>query len=119
MSASSAPAMRAVAIQLADALDRYQNDFDVMLGACMDSTHYRKVTTELHDIRRMKGSLPELSEEMADVLIRHVEMMHAVWNVQLHPSQAHLCNLRSLRFRHRQAVDKMRQACIALNAGGR
>jgi hypothetical protein len=116
MSASSAPAMRAVALQLAAALDRYQQDFDTMLGAGSDSVHYREVTRELHDIRQMKGSLPELSEEMADVLIRHVEMMHAVWNVQLHPSQAHQCNLRTLRLRHRQAVDAMRQACIAIDA---
>jgi hypothetical protein len=119
MSASSAPAMRAVALQLAAALDRYQQDFDDMLGAGSDSIHYRQVTRELHDIRQMKGSLPELSEEMADVLIRHVETMHGVWNVQLHPSQSHLCNIRMLRFRHRQAVDAMRRACIAISAQGR
>src|SRR5688572_4112863 len=111
MSASSAPALRTTAFELARALDRYQLDFDEMMESWMDAHHYRAVTRELHDIRLMRGSLPQLSGEMADVLIRHVELVHSAWNVQTRPSGEAPEQLKRLRERHRCAVDAMRRKC--------
>jgi hypothetical protein len=111
MSASSEPALRTIAFELARALDRYQLDFDEMIESWMDAHHYRAVTRELHDIRLMRGSLPEVSGEMADVLIRHVELVHSVWKVHSRPSGETPEQLKRLRARHRCAVDAMRRKC--------
>jgi len=115
MSVSSAPIQRTVALQLAQALERYQLDFDAMVESWMETTHYRSVTRELHDIRMMKASLPQLSEEMAEVLIRHVELVHAIWNAQIRPTGDHSEEMKRLRTRHSTAVEAMRRKCVALS----
>ncbi|HSV34142.1 MAG TPA: hypothetical protein VLI46_01235 [Ramlibacter sp.] len=115
MSASSAPALRAIAFQLAQALDRYQQDFDDMAESRGDTGHYRQVTRELHDIRAMKGVLPQLSEEMAEVLLRHVELVHSVWDAQIRHAGEATDQTHRLRVRHRAAVDAMRRKCVALS----
>lgn len=104
--------MRMIASQLADALERYQRDFDEMVESRMDTPRYRAVTRELHDIRMMKGSLPDLSTEMAEVLIRHVELVHSVWNAQIRLPGDDFEKIKRLRNRHRSAVECMRRKCL-------
>ena len=115
MSASSFPAIRSIASQLAEALERYQGDFDEMVESRMDRCYYRAVSEELHDIRVMKGALPQLSEEMADMLMRHVELVHAVWTAQIRPSAAATYEVQRLRQRHRAAVQALGHKCAELS----
>ena len=116
MSASSVPALRAIASQLGQALQRYQYDFDEMVESRMDRCYYRAVTAELQDIRMMRGALPQLSDEMAEVLMRHVELVHSVWGAQIRPSEAAICEMKRLRQRHRAAVEAMGRKCLELSA---
>lgn len=108
--------MRSIASELAQALERYQHDFDEMVESWMDRAYYRAVSEELHDIRVMKGALPQLSEEMAEVLMRHVELVHAVWNAQIRPSPAATCEMKRLRHRHRAAVQALGRKCVELSS---
>lgn len=116
MSASSLPATRTVASQLAQALARYQNDLDQMVESWMDREYQHTVAAELHDIRMMKGALPQLSDEMAEVLMRHVELVHSVWKAQIRPSPDATCEMKRLRQRHRAAVEAMGRKCVELAA---
>jgi hypothetical protein len=110
------PAMCSVASQLGQALQRYQYDFDEMVESHMDTSYYRAVTAELHDIRVMKGALPQLSYEMAEVLMRHVELVHSVWNTQIRPSPAATQEMKRLRQRHRAAVEALERKCRELSS---
>ncbi|NPC55717.1 hypothetical protein [Caenimonas soli] len=116
MSASSLPAIRTVASQLSQALERYQSDFDEMVESWMDRHCYQTVAAELHDIRMMKGALPQLSEEMADVLMGHVDMVHSVWNAQIRPSPDATFEMKRLRQRHRAAVEAMGRKCAEISS---
>lgn len=116
MSASSLPATCAIASQLGQALQRYQYDFDEMVESHMDTPDYRAVTAELHDIRVMKGALPQLSDEMAEVLMRHVELLHSVWNAQIRPSAEANQEMKRLRQRHRAAVEALGRKCQELSS---
>jgi hypothetical protein len=116
MSASSLPAIRTIASQLAVALERYQNDFDEMVESWMDRQYYRAVAAELQDIRMMRGALPQLSDEMSEVLIRHVELVHSVWTAQIKPSPAATCEMKRLRQQHRAAVEAMGRKCAELSS---
>lgn len=111
MSASSSPAVQTIAFQLEDALARYQQDFDELAESRMDPPRYRTITSELLEIRLMKASMPHLSSEMADVLIRHVELVLLLWDTA--PEHTDAAQLARLRARHRLAVEAMRGKCRA------
>lgn len=108
--------MRAIASELLPALERYQHDFDEMVESWMDRNLYRCATRELQDIRMMRGSLPELTDEMAEILMRHVELVNAAWKVQIKPSDEATNELKRLRLRHRAAVEAMGRKCRALSS---
>lgn len=115
MSASAAPAMRTmIAFQLALALERYQHEFDEMVESRADAPHYRAVTRELQEIRVMRESLPQLSEEMAEVLVRHVQLVHVLWNGQARPRRDTAGEMKGLRQRHVAAVEAMRRKCVQI-----
>jgi hypothetical protein len=117
MSASPAPALSAIALQLATALERYQLHVDEMVTFWMDRQMYSAVSHELDQIRLMKGSLPKLSIEMVEVLIRHVELTNCVWNMHTRPSPGAAGELARLRAIHRTAVEVMREKCLKLHSG--
>jgi hypothetical protein len=52
---------------------------------------------------------------MADVLMRHVELVHAVWNAQIRPSAAATHEVKRLRQRHRAAVQALGHKCAELS----
>jgi predicted ATPase len=114
MSAPSLPATNAIASQLGQALQRYQYDFDEMVESHMDTPYYRAVTAEIHDISVMKRALPQLSNEVAEVLMRHVELVHSVWNSQIRPSAEADQEMKRLRQRHRAAVEALGRKCQEL-----
>jgi hypothetical protein len=116
MSASSAPIPRTIACQLFEALERYQSDVGEMVESWGDTADFHIVTRELQDIRTMKGSLPGLSNEMAEVLIRHVELVQALWDSQSRPHADGIpVDLKRLRQRHATAVEAMRGKCRLLS----
>jgi hypothetical protein len=119
MSASPAPALSAIALQLATALERYQLHVDEMVTFWMDRQMYSAVSHELDQIRLMKGALPKLSMEMVEVLIRHVELTNCVWNMHTRPSPDAAGELARLRAIHRTAVEAMREKCLKLHSGER
>lgn len=119
MSASSAPAAGSIAIQLSEALERYQRDFEEMAESWVDTAHYRTVNSELQQIRTLKGALPELSQEMADVLIRHVELVQAAWKAQIRHQGDAATDMKRLRQRHAASVEAMRRKCLQLSVGPR
>ena len=119
MSASSAPAAGSIAIQLSEALERYQRDFEEMAESWVDTAHYRTVSSELQQIRTLKGALPGLSQEMADVLIRHVELVQAAWRAQIRHQGDAATEMKQLRQRHAASVEAMRRKCLQLSIAPR
>jgi hypothetical protein len=119
MSASSLPAAGTIAIQLSEALERYQRDFEELAESWVDTAHYRTVSSELQQIRTLKVSLPELSQEMADVLIRHAELVQAAWKAQIRHQGDAAIEMKQLRQRHAASVEAMRRKCLLLSAASR
>ncbi len=114
MPATPAPALSVALSRIDDALDRYQRDFDEMMDSWLEAERYRAVTRELQDLRLLRESVPQLSEEMADLLIRHAETVHSIWHAQIRLHDGAPADIKPMRARHRCAVEAMRRKCRAI-----
>ena len=115
MAAFQSPAFRAIASQLAQALETYQQHVDAMVESWMDWHLYGSVSRELDGIRHMRKALPAVSIEMVDVLVRHVELTCAIWETRVHRSGIPQGGeLQRLRERHHAAVQAMREKCLKI-----
>ncbi len=114
MSSPIKPMLTVVAFQLAAALESYQSDFDDMVQSWHDPQRYAAVNRRLEDIRMYRGALPQLSADMVEVLIAHVELVHALWDATLRPSQAAAAKIQRLREPLHRKVECMRSKCLRL-----
>jgi hypothetical protein len=112
MSISHAPEITAVAFQLSAALESYQMHVDALTDPWSQRRQYESVSQSFDAIRMLKGALPDLSVLMVEISISHVELMKALWlagsSRESHDAQA----LQTLRERHRELVDSMRERCL-------
>ena len=79
MSASHTSIVTAIAFQLSAALENYQSYFDGLANPWLQTQQYNLVSRVFDEVRMLKGALPELSVNMCEVLICHVELMKALW----------------------------------------
>lgn len=113
MSASPAPELDAIALQVLPALEAYDADVEAMLGARHDPELYRRVSHGLDLIRMYSASIGELRVHWVELLIAHAELVHCVWrDARTGGPQA----IEPLRDQHRDAVIAMRNRCRRLLA---
>jgi hypothetical protein len=107
--ATHAPDLSAVAFQLSAALERYQMHVDALSDPWSQRQQYGQVSRAFDEVRMLKGALPELSVDMVEVLISHVELMKQLWLSGAAPESRSDELLQRLRGKHRAAVSLMRE----------
>lgn len=112
MSVTHAPILTAIAFQLSAALENYQMQVDDLVNPWLQTAQYDLVGRIFDDVRMLKGALPELSGDMVELMICHVELMKALWLSNTKPPERDAGAVEELRKRHRQAADTMREHCI-------
>jgi hypothetical protein len=113
MSASHAPTLDAIALQLAAALDAYERDVDAMVATWLDMDRYRQVSDEVEEIRLYCSALmPQLSVPWAEVLIAHAELVHSLWRLRFREDAQDRERLREVRARHDGCLHSLRARCL-------
>lgn len=78
MSASNAPALRAIAQQLLAVLESYEQGVGRMVATWPDAKHYLAVNRQMDQIRDFGSSLSGLHAAWAELLIAHAELIQAL-----------------------------------------
>lgn len=110
MSASQAPALSAIAFQLAAALDAYEQDVALLVRAPVDPEVYHRVSGHMDQMRMYAAALPGLAVPWVEVMIRHFELTHGLWK-QPGPGAA---ELKELQAELRGAVRSLSRKCVLL-----
>jgi hypothetical protein len=114
MSAFEAPALDAVAFQLAAALDQYEQDVLRMMDAWVDIELYGEVSTQVEKIRMYSSSLPEVRVQWVELLIAHAELVHGLWRTHSARTGDARESLEEVQARHAHAIAALRDRCLRL-----
>jgi hypothetical protein len=112
MAASDAPALSAIAFQLAAALDAYEQDIAQLVRGPSDPDAYQRASCRMDAMRMYAASLPMLSVVWVEVMIRHFELTHGIWRLQKDPAEG--IDLQQLHARLREAVRRLAHRCVQL-----
>jgi hypothetical protein len=116
MSASHAPALDAVAFQLAAGLEKYEQSVQRMADRWLDMECYRTVSDEIEQIRMYSGALPQLSAPWVELLIAHAELVHCLWRGEHAATLPDGRTLPQVREHHSACVAALRSRCLRLLA---
>jgi hypothetical protein len=111
MSVSQAPALSAIAFQLAAALDAYEQDVELLVHGPLDLEMYQRVSRQMDQMRQYAAALPTVSVAWVEVLIRHFELTQGLWSIQAGKDAADLPRLQS---RLQDAVRRLSNHCTQL-----
>jgi hypothetical protein len=111
MSASPAPALSAIAFQLATTLETYDEDVGTMLRGPLDPELYRRTSSEIDTMRMYAAALPALSGAWVEVMIRHFELTHGLWRAHQDPAAV---DVQQLHGQLRVAVRRLSHKCLQL-----
>jgi hypothetical protein len=111
MSAFDAPALSAIAFQLAAALDAYEQDLALLVRTPSDTDTYHRVGRHMDQMRMYAAALPPLAVPWVEVMIRHFELTHGLWRWQQDPASA---DLKQLYGQLRDATGVLARKCVAL-----
>jgi hypothetical protein len=114
MSASQAPALDAIALQLAAALDSYDRDAAAMVARWPDMDLYRGVSEQVERIRMYSAALPAAAVQWVELLIAHAELVHLLWQTQSGARPGDGALVAQRRERHSECVRALRLRCLAL-----
>ena len=112
MSASSAPALDAIALQLTAALDQYDRDVGRMVDTWLDMELYHGVSEEIEEIRLYSAALPRISVQWVELLIAHAELVHCLWRLRFQDDRQQGCKLHEARNRHAACIASLRNRCV-------
>jgi hypothetical protein len=112
MSASHAPALDAIAFQLAAALDSYELDVAEMLATWPDLQRYRDVSEQVERIRMYSAELPVVRVQWVELLIAHAELIHMLWRAQYANSTEARSQIDVVREHHADAIRSLRARCL-------
>lgn len=113
MSASHAPALDAIALQLAAALDKYEREVDAMVGSWLEMERYAEVSADIEQIRMYASALPQLSVFWVELLIAHAELVHCLWRSKFDAPEERP-ELAAVQKRHGSCVASLRRRCLHL-----
>ena len=118
MSASPAPALDAIAFQLAAALEDYEQQVTAMVDTWLDMDLYHEVSEHIETIRMLSATLPQLGAPWVELLIAHAELVHSLWRLRVRDDAADREKLQGVRARHTLAVQSLKAPCLGLLARG-
>ena len=96
---------------VAAALERYQASWDQLIDTWFDRDRFQAVNAELDEIRKLAASLPQLSADMVEIVMRHAQLLHALVRTAGSPRAAQVT---ALRHKHRASVETIRGKCRRL-----
>jgi hypothetical protein len=99
---------------LSAALERYQARWDELADHWCDSALFQAANSELAEVRKLIASLPQLSVEMTEVVMRHAQLLRAL--VRPASPVERRAQVRALKRRHEEAVGAVRRKCLELIA---
>ncbi len=114
MSASQLPAQTAIAFQFAAALETYERDLKAMVVPGFNPEACAHVAQHMDQMRLYATSLPMLSVAWVEVLIRHFELTHALWQHQR--GQVEWKRIDLLYADQKGAVGRLHKQCVRLIA---
>ena len=114
MSASQLPAQTAVAFQFAAALENYERDLRAMVVPGFNPEVCARIAQQMDQMRLYATSLPKLSVPWVEVLIRHFELTHALWQHQR--GQLEWKRVSLLHVDQQGAVERLHKQCVRLIA---
>lgn len=95
---------------VAAALERYQARWNEVIVTCFDRDHCRAVNAELDHIRGLVTALPPLSSDMAEVAMRHAQLLLAITRPT--SAQPKAAGVAALRKKHSLAIEGIRGRCL-------
>ncbi|GAB3650355.1 hypothetical protein [Ramlibacter alkalitolerans] len=113
MTASAAPILDAILIQLAAALEKYDEDSERLVRTWLDMDLYRDVSDQMDAIRMYSSLLPDVQVHWLELLIAHSELVHWLWRRD--PAQAGVLQeerLADVRARHVDSIAALRERCL-------
>ena len=97
-------------ILVAAALERYQTSWDELLGSMFDRAHCRAVNAELEQLRTLMAALPQLSDDLLELVMRHAQLLMTLARPTAPlPKTA---GLAALRRKHTTAIESARGKCL-------
>ena len=99
---------------VAAALDRYQASWDQLVDRWFDRALCRAADAELDQIRQLIASLPQLSQHMAEVVMRHAQLLRALLRSVCDSERD--AQVAALKRKHSDAVAAIRRGCVELPA---
>ena len=112
MSASSAPALDAITIQLVAALGAYERDTIRMLDDWPNLETYREVSAGIEQIRQFSAVLPEARVQWVDLLVAHSELVHFLWGIKYGGEIARRLDGEAVRAHHLDCIAALRARCL-------
>ncbi|NPC58603.1 hypothetical protein [Caenimonas soli] len=95
---------------VAAALERYQASWDELLGSWFDRELYRAVNADFDNLRNLMAALPQFSEDLVQVVMRHAQLLLAI--AKPTPPQPKAAGLAALRQKHSTAIQSARGKCL-------
>ena len=115
MTSVPASSLHALALDLAAALDQYEQDVEDLLHAWPDPGRYRRVTDSLEKVRRCAAVLPRLTIPTVELLIAHAELAQGLWD-RTDWSSTLEESVWPIAEQHRARVFSLREACLTIVA---
>lgn len=116
MSAPQSRALDAIALQLAAALDRYDQDVGRMMESWPDLDLYREVSDQIERIRMFSSALPEARVQWVELLVAHAELIHFLWREKYGEGRAGREAIAAVRGHHGDAIAALRHRSLRLAA---
>jgi hypothetical protein len=114
MSASHFPVVRAMSVQAATALARYERHVRKLAATWLDMELYTVVSAEIDEIQRACAGLPELSLPWTELLISHAELIHALWRGGPAPDAGTVQEVEERLRDHLACIDTLARRCLRL-----
>jgi hypothetical protein len=108
---SHSPEQHAIASQLLEELDRYDDGLDVLVERRWDPDLYRELSDSFDRMQMYATALPALAGTWTELLISRVELSHALWKVGS-PSRIN-GRILGIQARHKVLLAEMRRNCRA------
>jgi hypothetical protein len=112
MSASQANAVSGIAFQLIAALEAYLGEVEQLAQPRPDPETFHHVRLRLDEMRLYSASLPGISVAWVELLIRHFELAHSLWQAQ--QGLADPGAVGKVQSQHAEAAVRLRQHCVTL-----
>jgi len=114
MSANHAPALRAMALQVAMTLARYERHVRRLATTWLDMELYRTVSQEIDEVRLSCAAIPELTAPWTALLVSHADLVYALWYCGNGRQGPAWDAVEHRLEEHLERVDTLARRCVAL-----